>query len=132
MTEINLAGDDETGGGFDYESDTAILDFTNGIIPINVVYSGGVGANDDLIILGGDFDSIVVTFDDADPSAGVITLDGAGASPAFTVTYTGLEPVLLNVGTATDITFELPDADNTGANAVTLSDGATPGEMVLS
>ena len=116
--------------GVDGEDDIAVLDFFGGISSINIVYDGGAGGNDSLEILGGAFDSLVTAFNGADPSAGVITLDD-GTNPVSTVDFVGLEPVLLNVGSVTDIIFNLPDADNTGANSVTLSDGAIANDRMM-
>ncbi len=119
--------------GVDGEDDIAVFDFSSGISTINVVYDGGNGGNDSLQVLRGTFDSITTTFNDADPSAGVIELDD-GINAVSILDFTGLEPVLLNVGTANDIIFNLPDMDNSGANAVTISDGslANDGHMLIS
>jgi len=63
-------------------------------------------------------------------SRGRITYSGGDGNDVAIV----LTGVLLNVGSVTDIIFNLPDADNTGANAVTVSDGslANDGMMLIS
>ncbi|MEO1999498.1 MAG: hypothetical protein ABGZ17_29995, partial [Planctomycetaceae bacterium] len=64
----------------------------------------GDGDNDDVTVSNGAFTTITKTFTNA--SDGTIDLDGS------TITYSGLEPVLLNVGTAADIIFNLPAGTN--------------------
>lgn len=60
---------------------------------------------DTLVISGGTFTTITNTFTNAND--GTINLDGT------LVTYTGLEPVLINVGSAANIVFNFPGAGNT-------------------
>ncbi|WP_166831109.1 Calx-beta domain-containing protein [Thalassoroseus pseudoceratinae] len=109
LTEINLLGADETGMGLDDESDTFIIDYTNGAIdlPVNVV--GGVGASDTLEVIGGAFDSAVFNYDNANDGSIELT---PSAAMAFTITYTGLEPVLIDSDFGDDVTFNLPATDD--------------------
>lgn len=60
---------------------------------------------DALVISGGTFTTITNTLTSAND--GTINLDGT------LVTYTGLEPVLINVGSAANIVFNFPGAGNT-------------------
>ena len=83
--------------------DTLTVDYGGGIVPVPLSFDGGDG-NDTLAIDGGDFTTITSSHTSA--SAGQIDLDGS------LVAYTGLEPVLLNVGSAADIIFNLPSGPN--------------------
>ncbi len=87
--------------------DTLTVDYANSDpIPAGGIdYDGGAGGSDTLIVGGGDFGTIEKTFTGVD--SGNVDLDGS------VITYTGLEPVLLNVGTAVDIIFNLPAGPNT-------------------
>ena len=107
-------------------NDTLTVDFVDG----NAIPTGGVsfngndpvaGPGDKLVLekstSSGLFNTITYTF--VSNSNGDIALDpdGAGATPASTITYTGLEPVIDNLDAANRIfTF------NAGAETITLSD----------
>lgn len=87
-------------------SDTLLVNYTasGGHFDRPVTFNAGVGGNDTLAVRGGAFDSIIKNFTNA--TDGTILFDPAiGAN--YTITYTGLEPVLLNVGSVTDISFNL-------------------------
>ncbi len=100
--------------------DTLTIDFAGG----NPIPSGGLFFNGDtntsvpngdtLTVIGGNFTNIVTTF--ANANDGTINFDGS------VVQYTGLEPVLLNVGTVQNIIFNLPGG-GTDDNAILEDDG---------
>jgi len=96
-------------------ADTFTIDYTNGNpIAGPITFNGGdptTAPGDALIVLGGTHGTINVTYTNA--TDGTVDLDGA------IVNYTGLEPVLLNVGTVADIVFNLPIA---AANQARLED----------
>lgn len=103
-----------TGGGNDgltINSETAI--------GIPITFDGGLG-NDLLTVNGGNGQTVSSNFIDA--SSGSVVIAGGDS-----VNYTGLEPVLLNFGSATDYIFNLPAM----ASAATLEDGAVAGTSKL-
>ncbi len=99
-----------TGAG----SDILTVDFTDGnLIPSGgngIVYDGGGNSGDSLVLVHGNFDTITNNLTDA--GAGDVTLTPQGLAESTLVTYSGLSPVLINVGTVADITFNLPNAPN--------------------
>ena len=56
------------------------------------------------MIEGGTYDTVIFT--PAGPNSGTIDLDGK------LIAYSGLEPVLLNAGTADDIIYNLTSGDD--------------------
>jgi len=66
---------------------------------------GGAAGFDSLVIDGGSYDSVV--FSPTGPDSGTVTLDGT------VITYVGLEPVVINSGTASDVVFNLTSSDDT-------------------
>ncbi|MFN7840478.1 MAG: Calx-beta domain-containing protein, partial [Pirellula sp.] len=101
---VNAAGGD----------DTLTVDFRGGTDLPNIIFDGGIGGFDTLEVVGGNFNTITKTFTNAS-DGNVVFSDG----PA--VTYIGLEPVLLNVGSVADIVFHLPAT----VSAATLADDGT-------
>jgi len=85
-------------------NDTLTLDFANGSpVPANGVdFNGGGDAGDTLIIENGTFTTIETTFTGV--TSGSVDLDGE------VVTFSAIAPVLINVGTAADVIFNLPVA----------------------
>lgn len=92
---INGSGDD----------DTLTVDHGGGEIDLPITFAGSTGS-DTLAVNGGDFTTITNNF--TNTTDGNINFAGGGS----TITYTGLEPVLLNVGTVADIIFNLPAGAN--------------------
>ncbi|MBL9152511.1 MAG: DUF11 domain-containing protein, partial [Verrucomicrobiales bacterium] len=110
----NVTGDiiiNGTGG-----DDTLTIDLTGGAITRNVVFNGGAGGNDSLVIRdtsGTTYDSLTHHFDNAND--GNIEIDG------LTVTYTGLEPIT-DLLVVADRVFNFTG----GIDAITVTDdGAT-------
>ncbi|MGE0608365.1 MAG: beta strand repeat-containing protein, partial [Pirellulales bacterium] len=95
--------------------DTLTVDFSQGNFTHAINFAGGENANDNdtLRFVGGTFNTIIKTFTGAE--AGTVAFDvngdGVGGSD-LTVTYSQLEPVLINVGTVDNIVFNLPNASN--------------------
>ncbi len=96
--------------------DTLTVDFSTGNpLPAGgVIFDGGLGGYDTLEIRGGEFDTIISDYTNA--SDGNISLDNS------IITYIGLEPILINAGTAADIIFNLP----AGGNTAFLEDDGNP------
>lgn len=88
-------------------------------IGIPITFDGGLG-NDTLTVKGGNGQTVSSNFVDA--SSGSVVITGGDR-----VDYIGLEPVLLNFGSATDYIFNLPAM----ASAATLEAGAVPGSTKL-
>ncbi len=94
-------------------TDTLRVDFVNG----NPIPSGGLafngqgGAGDTLRVTGGAFTTITESF--TNTTDGSVNLVQAGPV-ARTISYTGLAPVLLNVGSVSNIVFNLPAGFNPG------------------
>jgi Ca2+-binding RTX toxin-like protein len=97
-----------TGAG----SDTLTVDFVNGNpIPAGgLAFNGQTGVSDKLRVLGGAFTTITKNFTNAN-NGNVVLSQGAVNR---TITYTGLEPVLLNVGSVANAIFNLPAGPNLG------------------
>ena len=93
-------------------SDFLTVDFVNGNpIPTGgLAFNGQTGVSDKLRVLGGAFNTITKTFTNTNNGKVVLT---AGAVNS-TITYTGLEPVLLNVGSVANVIFNLPAGPNLG------------------
>ncbi len=93
-------------------SDFLTVDYVNGnpIPSGGLVFNGQSGANDRLRVLGGSFSTITKNFTNA--SDGRVVLSQLFSSS--TITYTGLEPVLLNVGSVANVIFNLPAGPNLG------------------
>ncbi|QDU22816.1 LamG-like jellyroll fold domain-containing protein [Urbifossiella limnaea] len=103
-------------------NDTLTIDGVNGNpFPAGgVAYNGGTQAStpgDQLRVVNGAYTVITHNFTTAS-SGNVAFNDG---SSTRTVSYTGLEPVLVNVGSVTDVIFNLPAA----ASAAVLEDDGT-------
>ncbi|MDF1754815.1 MAG: autotransporter-associated beta strand repeat-containing protein [Verrucomicrobiales bacterium] len=112
---IEINGDDDSAGG--EGDDTFILDYSDPkLLQANITVNGmnpTVGTGDKLIITGGTFS--VVTHNLTASDSGNLDLDGDNVSD---LSYTGLEPVIIQSGTATDFIFNLP----AGADQAQLSD----------
>ncbi len=93
-------------------SDLLTVDFVNGNpIPAGgLAFNGQTGANDRLRVLNGAFSTITKTFTNAHDGKAVLT---SGLTNS-TISYTGLEPVLLNVGSVANMVFNLPAGPNLG------------------
>ncbi len=93
-------------------SDFLTVDFVNGNpIPAGgLAFNGQTGVSDKLRVLGGAFSTITNTFTSTNNGKIVLT---AGAANS-TIAYTGLEPVLLNVGSVANMIFNLPTGPNLG------------------
>ena len=93
-------------------SDFLTVDFVNGnpIPSGGLAFNGQAGISDKLRVLGGAFTTITKTFTNTNNGKVVLT---AGAVNS-TITYTGLEPVLLNVGSVANVIFNLPAGPNLG------------------
>ena len=82
-------------------SDLLTVDNTWGLVTLPIQYNGGAGSGaDTLQVLAGAFSTIRSSFTNAND--GNLLLDGSS------IAYTGLEPVLLNVGSVSGIIFDLP------------------------
>lgn len=91
-----------TGAGIDFLN---VIYFTGDPLPAGgLTYNAGGNPNDTLQLGGGAFDLITKNFTNA--SDGNIALT-QGATTR-TIAYTGLSPVLMNVGSVTDLVFNLP------------------------
>jgi hypothetical protein len=95
------------GGGGD---DTLTIDLSGGAITRNIVFNGGAGGNDTLVVTGGAFGT--VTYDATNAFDGVLDFG------TFTVTFTGLEPVDLTGLTVDDYVINV-DPSNTVAGGHT-------------
>ena len=105
-------------------NDTLTVDYTGGVSPPNVIFNGGNQTGtpgDTLIVTGGGFNTAVFNYTNAND--GNIVFDGGAAS----VLYTGLEPILVNAGTATNFVFNLPGT----ADDATLQVAANGTDLVL-
>ena len=108
----------------DGSDDTLTVDLSGGnLIPAaGLVYDGGSGGNDGLVVTGGAFQT--VTFSYGGPMDGTIALDPGGMGTPSTISYADLEPI--SVGSAThDAVFNL----TAGADVATLF--ASGGALVL-
>ncbi len=97
------------------EDNRLTLDFTNGNpLPTDgLFFNGGwQRRRDNLVLIGGSFDSVTHTF--ANRHDGAVTIDGS------TITYTGLEPITDNL-TAVDRVFEFAVTND----SITLADAAS-------
>lgn len=98
--------------------DRLVVDFSNGSpVPVGgISYDGGAAGNDSLELSNGvGFTTITHNFSSA--SSGSVTVATANAQSV--ITYSGLEPIIDNLGTANRV-FNY----SSSADAVTLSDGA--------
>ncbi|WP_146537518.1 Calx-beta domain-containing protein [Rubripirellula reticaptiva] len=103
-------------------SDLLTVDVTGGIgVPVTFNGgSGGAGENDELEIIGGS--SSLQTINHTGPQSGNVVFDGgAGVGNGETISFTGLEPVLIAAGTPTDVIFNLPA---TGDDVLLTTSGA--------
>jgi hypothetical protein len=100
LTSLSFAGLDGT--------DLLTIQYPSNGQFIPIFYDGGTspGDNDTLEIHGGSFDHITKNFTDA--HSGNIVLDPTGPGSTSTITYTGLEPVLIDVGSVGNVEFNLP------------------------
>ncbi|QEL20278.1 FG-GAP-like repeat-containing protein [Limnoglobus roseus] len=93
-------------------NDTLTIDNTNAnaLLPAGITFNGGNPTStpgDKLQVLAGAYTTITNSFTNAND--GRIDFDGRK------VFYTGLEPVLLNVGSVTDVIFNLPASPSSSA-----------------
>ena len=95
-------------------SDRLQVNYANGnpIPSGGLFYNGQGGVSDSLQVSGGNFQDVIETFTGV--SDGNVRLVSAGGLLSRTITYTGLEPVLLNVGTVANVVFNLPATPNPG------------------
>ncbi len=105
ITELTIQG--TTG------NDTLIVDFSTGnpIPTSGLEFHGGVGGNDSLQMIGGNFADVTYNFTNAND--GTIILDGS------TIYYTGLEPISYS-GTANNVIYNLTG----GADDAVLEDNS--------
>ncbi len=112
--------------------DTLTLDFSTGnpLAGLNLTFDGGVGGDDSVNIVGGDFASITQQLINA--TDGVTVLEFASAEPSVSFNWLGLEPFLLDVGSVGQIIFELPaGVTNAVLEDADLGDTLRPGMMQL-
>ncbi|HEX6961038.1 MAG TPA: right-handed parallel beta-helix repeat-containing protein, partial [Lacipirellula sp.] len=90
--------------------DTFVVDFSGGnpVAPGGLTFNGGVGGHDTIAIEADGFYYNKIAWNYTNASDGSIELDNTDASLDATINYTGLEPVLVNVGTVEDAEFNLP------------------------
>jgi hypothetical protein len=98
-------------------TDTLIVDYSNGPIPVPISYDGGPGPGDGLVVTGYTGGTVRSTY--TGPHTGKVVV-GAGGP----ITYANLAPLTLS-GTATDLIFDLPAGSNPDAN---LGDDGGPGD----
>jgi hypothetical protein len=79
--------------------DTFVFTATGGL---DGTVEGGAGGFDVVEVQGGTYNNLAFTY--TGPQSGTIDRDGN------TLTYAGMEPVVVNGGTATDIVYNLPNA----------------------
>lgn len=93
-------------------SDFLTVDFVNGnpIPSGGLAFNGQSGVSDKLRVVGGAFNTITKTFTSTNNGRVILS---AGAVNS-TITYTGLEPVLLNVDSVANLIFNLPTGPNLG------------------
>ena len=110
-------------------NDSLTVDFSGGnpVLHGALTFAGGTGSNK-LVLTGGSF--LKQTFDYANAHDGTIELDSDGTGThVTTLTYTGLAPILVNVGTPNDIIFNLPNlVVPVGVQAVLQDNGSTPAD----
>ncbi|MFO0938031.1 MAG: hypothetical protein U0798_16125 [Gemmataceae bacterium] len=100
----------DTGDG----DDTLTVSMTGSGLTKNIIFNGGTQNKEDtLVVNGGSFTRVTNNLTNAN--------DGSIRLDAKTIQYTGLEPVLLNLGSVTDYVFNLPAVSS---NAV-LEDNGT-------
>ncbi|MCA9136717.1 MAG: hypothetical protein KDB00_08160 [Planctomycetales bacterium] len=110
-------------GGSD--QDTLTIDYSGGVIVPPISYDGAdptTGSGDSLVLRNGTAETITHTF--VDESTGSVTIQ-FDAFTSTTIQYTGLEPVIDNLG-AVDRVFTFTG----GAEQITLSDNAAAGDNV--
>ena len=100
VEEVSFSGIENLSGGADNE-DTFVFESLGSL---SGVIEGGDGGFDTIVLEGGDFSTLVFTA--SGPSSGSISRDGD------IITYTGLEPVIANSGTAEELVFNLPGGDD--------------------
>lgn len=114
-------------GGAD--DDTLTIDFSNGPLPFDIIFIGGTGGHDSLVVQGvsdsGGIDAYTANFSNRH--------DGSlwfhnGDTIVSTLTYTGLEPISID-GTPAEIIFNLPSTNDT--NVVLRDIGGADGFMRL-
>lgn len=99
-TVINLVGRDAA-------DDTLLLDFTERYQGSRTIrFDGGDAGVDTVNVLGGEFARIRQTLTNA--TDGVTTFTPTQGDSTAVLEWKGLEPFLLNVGSVTDLIFELP------------------------
>ncbi len=99
---------DGTGG-----DDTLTIDLSGGDITRPLIFNGGAGGNDDLVITGGSLGDATYSF--VNENDGSIQLEGQGL-----ITYTGLEPITSTI-TAADVILNYTG----GAETITITDNGT-------
>lgn len=94
--------------------DALTLNYAGGLFLLPISFDGGgnVGQTNSLVFSGGTFDSAAFGYGAPPPAAGAfsgtVTLGASGQTSV--VSYSNLQPVLLNVGTVTDVVFDIPAA----------------------
>ena len=88
--------------------DTLTLDFSNGALPVNITFNGGVGGHDTLVINNGAAYGLVnTTYTGVNDGALSFTSGGV----TRTVNFTGLEPITIT-GTPPEMIFNLPNGND--------------------
>ena len=111
VARLEIVGRD---GAFD---DTLTVDLTNGSLG-EILFDGGSGGNDALVITGGTAEQITHSFENA--SDGSVNVDETS------IHYQGLEPIIQTI-TVSDVVLEFSAADET----ITVSDSGTPGQTTV-
>lgn len=95
-------------------TDMLDVSYTNGNpIPAGgLVFNGQSGVGDTLRVVDGSFQDIIKTF--SNTTDGSVQLVALGGLTSRTISYTGLSPVLLNVGSVANVVFNLPPVNNPG------------------
>ncbi len=104
--------------------DSLVLDFANGNAAVaGTTFDGGLETlHDQLTIQNGTFTTITNSFGTPAGNAFTGTVQLTAAGYTGNVQYIDLEPVLINVGSVTDLVFNLPAGDDAAA----LGDSGSP------
>ncbi|MCC7086779.1 MAG: right-handed parallel beta-helix repeat-containing protein [Pirellulales bacterium] len=114
VTDIAVTGRDDA-------DDALTLDGSTLVTGVGIDYDGGDNGHDTVNIDAATINFVKVEWHYSGQKDGdlIFDQDGPGATPATTVVYEDLEPVLVNVGSIADADFTLP----AGAEAVLEDDG---------
>ncbi|MDA1013146.1 MAG: DUF4347 domain-containing protein, partial [Planctomycetota bacterium] len=115
FTSLIIEGNDAT-------DDTLIVDLSEGDIPLDVTFHGGVGGYDTLVargVNGGNY------------TPGKVFGDGVFTSGSTRIEFTGLEPVIVD-GTGLSDTFTFTAPDTGGGNDLITIDSPAPGQNRVS